>query len=180
MLTINLKSRFRNKTFILAMVGAIVLLIQQLGFKEIIPSNYADIVNSVLSILVMLGIVVDTSTKGISDQVISDATVQAINQATETKEEVKTEDSTIGINGVITENSQSSSDDASTSVSDKESETNSGVDTSSNVQVSTENSIATSSNDNATPVIDPIAIQAENQQLKSQLASIQSLATAQV
>lgn len=70
MLTINLKSRFRNKAFLLAMVGAIVLLIQQLGFKDIIPSNYADIVNSILTILTMLGIVVDTSTSGLSDQVI--------------------------------------------------------------------------------------------------------------
>ena len=83
MLTLDLKSRFRNKAFIVSMLGAIVLLIQQLGFKNIIPSNYADIVNSVLSILVMLGIVVDTSTKGISDKVISDATVQAVNSAEE-------------------------------------------------------------------------------------------------
>ena len=27
------------------MVGAIVLLIQQLGFKDLIPNNYSDIVN---------------------------------------------------------------------------------------------------------------------------------------
>lgn len=68
MLTINLKSRFRNKAFLLSMIGAIVLLIQQLGFKEIIPSNYADVVNSILTILTMVGIVIDTSTRGLSDQ----------------------------------------------------------------------------------------------------------------
>jgi uncharacterized membrane protein len=47
------------------MLGAIVLLIQQLGFKNLIPSNLSDIINTILSILVMLGIVVDTSTKGV-------------------------------------------------------------------------------------------------------------------
>ena len=167
MLTINLKSRFRNKTFILAMVGAIVLLIQQLGFKDIIPNNYADIVNSVLSILVMLGIVVDTSTKGISDQVISDTTVQAVNQTNESKETTKTEDSTTGINGVITENSQSGSDNTSASASDKESETNSNID----------NSVINSINDNNTTIIDPVAIQAENEQLKATLNKIQSVVT---
>jgi phi LC3 family holin len=133
MLTINLKSRFRNKTFILAMVGAIVLLIQQLGFKDIIPSNYADIVNSILTILTMVGIVVDTSTKGISDQVVSTTTVQAVNSA----EEVKTEGGTTSINNTVTENSQSGSADASSSSSDREAETKSSVDNSSNVQVST-------------------------------------------
>lgn len=104
MLTINLKSRFRNKTFILAMVGAIVLLIQQLGFKDFIPSNWLDIVNTILSILVMLGIVVDTSTPGVSDKVIQDSTVQAI-KAAETKEEVKTKASTTSINNEVTEKS---------------------------------------------------------------------------
>ncbi|OOM82504.1 bacteriophage holin [Clostridium puniceum] len=68
MLTLDLKSRFRNKTFILSMLGAIVLLIQQLGFKDLIPSNWVDIVNTILSILVMLGIVIDTSTPGVSDK----------------------------------------------------------------------------------------------------------------
>lgn len=154
MLTINLKERFRNKTFILAMVGAIVLLIQQLGFKDLIPNNYTDVVNSILTILVMLGIVVDPSTKGINDKIISDVTVQAINQLNETKNEVKTEDSTTGINGVITENSQIGSDDASAISSNKESETN----------------------NNNTPVIDPVAIQTENEKLKATLALIQSTA----
>ncbi|WP_160693370.1 phage holin [Clostridium sp. C2-6-12] len=68
-MNINWKARIRNKTFWVSLVGAVVLLIQQLGFKDLIPSNYADIVNSVLSILVMLGIVIDPSTKGISDTI---------------------------------------------------------------------------------------------------------------
>lgn len=167
MLTINLKERFRNKTFILAMVGAIVLLIQQLGFKDIIPSNYADVVNSILTILIMLGIVVDPSTKGISDKVVSNATVQAINQDNQTKEEVKIQDSTTAINNTITENSQSGSADASITSNNKESETSTDVNVSSNVLVNT---------DNSAPVIDPVAIQAENEKLKATLASIQSAA----
>lgn len=68
MLTINLKARLRNKAFWVGLISAIVLLIQQLGFKDLIPSNYADIVNSILTILAMLGIIIDTSTSGISDQ----------------------------------------------------------------------------------------------------------------
>ena len=104
MLTLDLKTRFKNKTFILSMLGAIVLLIQQLGFKDLIPSNWSDIVNTVLSILVMLGIVIDTSTPGVSDKTIQDVTVQAINKATEIKEEVKTEATTTSINNAVTEN----------------------------------------------------------------------------
>lgn len=43
---------------------------QQLGLdaSKFIPSNYVDIINTVFAILTMLGIVVDTSTSGISDQ----------------------------------------------------------------------------------------------------------------
>lgn len=101
MLTLDLKSRLKNKTFILSMLGAIVLLIQQLGFKDLIPSNWLDIVNTVLSILVMLGIVVDTSTPGVSDKIIQETNVQAINK----QEQIKTEDSTVSVNNVVSEKS---------------------------------------------------------------------------
>ncbi len=135
MLTINLKSRFRNKTFILAMASAVVLLIQQCGFKDLIPSNYVDIVNSVLTISTMLGIIVDPSTSGLSDQIISSATVQSIN-ADNTKELIKAEGSTTAINNTITENSQSYSDNASASASDKEAEITSSVQAAGTIQVS--------------------------------------------
>lgn len=105
MLTLDLKARLKNKTFILSMLGAIVLLIQQLGFKDLIPSNWLDIVNTVLSILVMLGIVVDTSTPGVSDNIIQEITVPAIKSA-ETKEEAQTEASTTSVNSIVSENSQ--------------------------------------------------------------------------
>jgi len=77
MLTLDLGARFRNKTFILAMVGAIVLLVQQMGF-DFIPSNYAEVVNTILTILTMLGIVVDTSTTGVSDAVPTTVTATTI------------------------------------------------------------------------------------------------------
>lgn len=68
MLGIDLKSRLKNKAFWVAMASAIVMLLQQLGLN-IIPSNYAEIVNTILIILTMTGIIVDTSTIGISDKV---------------------------------------------------------------------------------------------------------------
>lgn len=65
-MNINWKARLTNKTFWVAIVSAIVLLTQQLGYN-IFPSNWADILNSILGIFILLGIVVDTSTEGISD-----------------------------------------------------------------------------------------------------------------
>jgi phi LC3 family holin len=81
MLTLNLNSRFRNKAFLLAMVAAVVLLIKQLGFADFIPANYNDIITTILSILTMLGIVVDTSTPGVSDNAANtETTVQAVQE----------------------------------------------------------------------------------------------------
>ena len=42
-----------------------ILLIQQLGFK--LPDNIADIVNTFLTLLVLLGVINDPTTEGISD-----------------------------------------------------------------------------------------------------------------
>lgn len=115
MLLINLESRMKNKAFWIALLGAIVLLSQQLGLdiSRFIPKNYVDIINTIFSILTILGIVVDTSTPGISDKVVQEMTVQAINKDTEndalnTKEEVKVEDTATSIDGGITEKSQDS------------------------------------------------------------------------
>lgn len=105
MVTINLKSRFRNKAFIVAFVSAIVLLLQQIGLKQYIPGNWQDVLNTVLTILMLLGAVVDTSTPGISDQVVTNETVEDTN----TKEEVKTEDSSAVINSEVSEDSQEAS-----------------------------------------------------------------------
>lgn len=65
---INWKARIRNKTFWVSIVSALVLLSQQLGFN-IFPVNWSDIMNTILTIFILLGIVVDTSTDGISDKI---------------------------------------------------------------------------------------------------------------
>ena len=65
-MNIDWKARLQNKIFWVSLVSAIVLLTQQLGFN-IFPSNWADVLNTVLSIFTLLGVIIDPSTKGISD-----------------------------------------------------------------------------------------------------------------
>ena len=60
------KARFRNKTFWVALMSAIVVLTQQLGL-DIFPDNIMEIVNTVLMILVILGVVVNPTTEGVTD-----------------------------------------------------------------------------------------------------------------
>lgn len=62
---INLKLRLQNKVTLMAILGAIFLLAQQLGIK--LPSNIADIANTAVTLLVLLGVVTDPTTKGLSD-----------------------------------------------------------------------------------------------------------------
>ena len=62
---INWKLRFKNKTTLLAIASTVILLIQQLGFK--LPDNIADIVNTFLTLLVLVGVINDPTTEGISD-----------------------------------------------------------------------------------------------------------------
>ena len=67
-MNINWKARFTSKTFWVATASTIVLFSQQLGLK-VFPSNWSDILNTVLSLFAILGIVVDPSTPGIGDKV---------------------------------------------------------------------------------------------------------------
>ncbi len=67
-MNVNWKARFTSKTFWVATASTIVLFSQQLGLK-VFPSNWSDILNTVLSLLAILGIVVDPSTPGIGDKV---------------------------------------------------------------------------------------------------------------
>ena len=62
----NWKSRIRNKTFWVALISAIVLLTQQLGLN-IFPENIGEITNTLLLIFTILGVIVDPTTSGISD-----------------------------------------------------------------------------------------------------------------
>lgn len=65
-MNIDLKARLRNKGFWIYMISAIVTITQLLGLK-IFPENWAEIVNMVLGVFMMLGIIVDNSTEGLSD-----------------------------------------------------------------------------------------------------------------
>lgn len=62
---INWKLRFKNKATLLAIAGTLILLAQQLGFK--LPDNIEDMVNTVLTLLVLLGVVNDPTTAGLKD-----------------------------------------------------------------------------------------------------------------
>lgn len=62
---INWKLRFKNKATLLAIASTVILLVQQLGFK--LPDNIADIVNTFLTLLVLVGVINDPTTEGVSD-----------------------------------------------------------------------------------------------------------------
>ena len=57
----NWKSRLSNYGLWMAVAALIPLLAEALGFK--IPSNYNDIINSILGIMVLLGIINNPTTE---------------------------------------------------------------------------------------------------------------------
>lgn len=61
--------RLRNKAFLVSMIAAILLLIRQIGFNDLLPGNIDEIINSILAILSIAGIIVDPSSPGITDKV---------------------------------------------------------------------------------------------------------------
>ena len=63
----NWDARFRNKTFWVALSSAIILLFQQIGWN-VFPTNIGEIVNTILTIFVILGVVVDPTTSGVTDK----------------------------------------------------------------------------------------------------------------
>jgi len=64
---INWKLRFKNKATLIAIASTVILLAQQLGLK--LPDNIEDVVNTVLTLLVLLGVVNDPTTAGLKDSV---------------------------------------------------------------------------------------------------------------
>ena len=69
---INWKVRLQNKTWLLAMLAAIVAFVYQLlGLRDIVPAVSQDqvtqLIGLVINILVALGIVVDPTTTGVTD-----------------------------------------------------------------------------------------------------------------
>lgn len=63
---INWSLRLQSKYFWVALISLIVLLTQQLGF-DIFPKNWEEVLNTVLSILILLGVINDPTTTGIND-----------------------------------------------------------------------------------------------------------------
>ncbi|MFS8999556.1 phage holin [Streptococcus infantis] len=62
---INWKLRLQNKATLIALLGAIFLMVQQFGLE--IPKNIQDGVNTFVYILVLIGVVNDPTTAGITD-----------------------------------------------------------------------------------------------------------------
>lgn len=62
---INWKLRFQNKATLGAIVATVLLLAQQLGLT--LPDNISEVANTALTLLVLLGVVADPTTKGLSD-----------------------------------------------------------------------------------------------------------------
>lgn len=62
---INWKLRLQNKATLIALLGAIFLMAQQFGLE--IPKNIQNGVNTFVYILVLIGVVNDPTTAGISD-----------------------------------------------------------------------------------------------------------------
>lgn len=63
---INWAVRLQRKSFWVALIGLLVILSQQLGIK-VFPDNVADITNTVLAIGVLVGIINDPTTAGLTD-----------------------------------------------------------------------------------------------------------------
>lgn len=71
---INWKTRVRNKTFWLALVPAVLLLVQAcaapFGYEwdfAVLNQQLAAIINAAFAVLALLGIVVDPTTEGMGD-----------------------------------------------------------------------------------------------------------------
>ena len=72
-MNINWKVRFKNKPFLVSLFAGVLLLAQQVGsaFGFTMPVEISDqlttIFNSILGLLVLLGIVVDPTTENVTD-----------------------------------------------------------------------------------------------------------------
>lgn len=70
---VNWKVRFMHKSFLLAMFSLVLLLAQQVGavfgydLTSMMGEQLTAIFNTVLSILILMGVVIDPTTKGTSD-----------------------------------------------------------------------------------------------------------------
>ena len=63
---LDLKARFRNKYFWVSFIALLVVLFEQLGIN--IPFDLNGISSTILSMLILLGIIVDNGSEGFSDK----------------------------------------------------------------------------------------------------------------
>lgn len=63
---INWKLRLQSKAFWVALASALVLLAQQLGFK-VDSEMITNVVNTICTLGIILGVIVDPTTSGLSD-----------------------------------------------------------------------------------------------------------------
>lgn len=63
---IDIKARLRNKWFWVSFISLLVILFEQLGVT--LPFDLNAISGTILSMAVLLGIVIDTSSDGLSDK----------------------------------------------------------------------------------------------------------------
>ena len=68
----NWKLRIKNKTILLALIGAIVAFVYQLcGILEVVPpiseSDVINVIGIIVNLLVTMGVLVDPTTPGIKD-----------------------------------------------------------------------------------------------------------------
>ena len=63
---INWAVRLQRKSFWVALIGLVVILSRQLGIK-FLPDNVTDITNTILAIGVLVGIINDPTTAGLTD-----------------------------------------------------------------------------------------------------------------
>jgi phi LC3 family holin len=72
---INWKVRFRQKSFLVGLFSALLLFAQQIaklfGYElaTTLGDNLTEVFNTILSILTILGVVVDPTTDGVSDSI---------------------------------------------------------------------------------------------------------------
>lgn len=62
----NIKEQIKNKSFWLSITALLVLTAQQFGL-DFLSNNFQDFVNSVLTILVGMGIITDFKTDGFGE-----------------------------------------------------------------------------------------------------------------
>ena len=63
---LDIKARLRNKYFWVSMLSLVILLLDQLGIK--LPIDINEIGGTILSMVVLLGIIVDNGSEGFSDK----------------------------------------------------------------------------------------------------------------